>query len=441
MSHFRLARISLILAAIGLNAAPALLGMSSASAAEKAAAPAPEAPKPDTVRPEIYKLIDPAQIKDLMTAKNYTEVQSRLDQAEAMPNKTPYEDFVLNRMRVALGSSTNNNAMAMPALEAVINSGKLPSVDQVQFIQALGNMYYNAKDYPKAIVWFSRYQTESGDTKTVRPYILRAMFFNNDFANVKTEVEKDLAAAKAAGTRPAIELLQLQANVGAKTKDTALYLVAIEGLVTYYPTEAYWTDLLSRTQGKASYASQRFQLDMLRLQKTVLSKMAAEDYTDLAELALQAGFFVEAKKAVDAGFEAGELGTGPNAAKHKKLRDTANKGAADDAKTIASGEAAAAKSKDGVGLVNLGYAYVTMDQFDKGLELMEKGIAKGVLKNPEDAKLRLAYAYAMAGKKAEAVKALSAVQGADGRNDLARYWLIWLNRAETNAPAAAPAAK
>ncbi|WGG49287.1 hypothetical protein [Rugamonas sp. DEMB1] len=44
MSHFRLARISLILAAIGLNAAPALLGMSSASAAEKTAAPAAEAP-------------------------------------------------------------------------------------------------------------------------------------------------------------------------------------------------------------------------------------------------------------------------------------------------------------------------------------------------------------------------------------------------------------
>ena len=440
MSHFRLARISLILAAIGLNAAPALLGMSSASAAEKAAAPAPEAPKPDTVRPEIYKLVDPVQIKDLMTAKNYAEVQSRLDQAEAMANRTPYEDFVLNRMRVALGSVTNNNAITIPALEAVIASGKLPANEQAQFAQALGTIYYNAKDYPKAVTWFKRYQTESGDTKTVRPFILRAYFFSNDFATVKSEVETELAANKAAGTRPTIETLQLLANVGAKTKDTTLYLRAIEELATYYPTDAYWADLLARTQGKATFST-RFQLDVLRLQKLVMSKMGADDYVDMAELALQAGFFVEAKKAVDAGFETGELGTGPNAAKHKKLRDTANKGAADDAKTIASGEAAAAKSKDGVGLVNLGYAYVTMDQFDKGLELMEKGIAKGVLKNPDDAKLRLGYAYAMAGKKAEAIKTLSAVQGNDGRNDLARYWLIWLNRAETNAPAAAPAAK
>ena len=60
MTKFRLARISLILAALGLNAAPAILG-ASAHAAEKAA-PAPEAPK-DVVRPEMYKLIDPAQIK------------------------------------------------------------------------------------------------------------------------------------------------------------------------------------------------------------------------------------------------------------------------------------------------------------------------------------------------------------------------------------------
>ncbi|MDZ4279118.1 MAG: ABC transporter substrate-binding protein, partial [Dehalococcoidia bacterium] len=46
--------------------------------------------------------------------------------------------------------------------------------------------------------------------------------------------------------------------------------------------------------------------------------------------------------------------------------------AADDAKSIASGEASAMKSKDGTGLINLGYAFVTMDQFDKGLDLIQK---------------------------------------------------------------------
>ena len=108
------------------------------------------------------------------------------------------------------------------------------------------------------------------------------------------------------------------------------------------------------------------------------------------------------------------LGTGANAAKHKQLRDQANKGAADDAKNIASGEAGAAKAKDGAGLVNLGYAYVTMDQFDKGIPLMEQGIAKGIAKRPDDYKLRLGAAYAKAGRKAEAIKTLQTVKGDDG---------------------------
>jgi hypothetical protein len=424
MSQFRFARISLILAAIGLNAAPAMLGMTAVQAAEKAA-PAPEAPKPDTVRPEIFKLIDPAQIKDLMAAKNYTEVMNRIDQAAAMPNLTPFETFVLNQMRVQVGSASSNNALMLPALEAMIESGRLSPKDKTNFIEAMGNIYYTSKDFDKAIVWFTRYQTETGDAAKVRPQMLRAYFFKNDYATVKTEVLKDVAAAEKAGTAPSSDALALLGNVGIKSKDNALYLQAVEYLVKYYPTEAYWFDLLNRTRGKPNY-NQRFDLDVLRMKQVVVpGRMEADDYSDLAELALLGGFYTEAKNALDKGFAGGQMGTGADAAKHKKLRDQANKGAADDAKNIGSGEAAAAKSKDGVGLVNLGYAYVTMGQFDHGLELMNKGIAKGVLKNPEDAKLRLGYAYAMAGRKDEALKTLETVTGNDGRGDLARYWIMW----------------
>lgn len=430
MPQFRLARISLLLAAIGLNAVPALFG--AAHAQDKPAAAA-EAPK-DTVRPEIFKLVDPAQIKPLMDAKNYDEVKSRLTQADALPNKTPYEEFVLNRMRISVASATGDNATVTTALESVINSGKLSQAEQRDFIMALGNMYYNSKDYAKAITWFTRYQTETGDTK-VRPYIIRSYYFNNDFATAKTELQKDLDAAQKAGTAPKLEELQLLANTGAKTKDQATYLVAVENLVRYYPNDDYWMDLLSRTQGKSTYST-RFALDIYRLEKAAVSKMNPEDYTEMADLALLAGQPIEAKQVLDAGFANGTLGTGPNADKQKKLRAQADKQAADDQKNIGSGEASARKAKNGTGLVNLGYAYVTMGQHDKGIGLIQEGIAKGGLQNAEDAKLRLGYSYAMAGKKEDAIKTLETVTGADGRADLARYWIMWVNRP---AGGAAPA--
>lgn len=433
MSQFRIARLSMILAALGLNLAPAL--MTNVHAAGQAAAA--EAAKPaDSVRPELFKLIDPKAMKELMDAKNYTEVQSRIDQAAALPNLTAYESFVLNRLRVAVASATNNPQLAMTALEAVIESGRLSAAEKGDFIQALANYYYNAKDYPKAITWFKRYETETGDQVKVRPYIIRAYYFGNDFENAKTALMASLQNNQT-GKAPALEDLQLLANTGAKTKDKPTYLFAMEKLVQYYPSDDYWSDLLNRMQSKPTY-SNHLELDVLRLQKVAVKTMSGDEYYALAELAMLGAFSTEAKQALDAGFAAGVLGTGPKAADHKKLRERANKGAADDAKNIAAGDAAAMKSKEGTGLVNLGYAYVTMGDFDKGIDMIKKGIDKGGLKRPEDAKLRLGAAYALAGRKDQAITALEAVKGAEGQADLARYWTFWVNRPATSAaPAAA----
>ena len=431
MSQFRLARISLILAAIGLNAAPALMTSASAQKAAPAAAVAPAAPA-DTVRPELFKLLDPTAVKQLMADKNYTEVQSRITQAEAFPAKTPYETYVLDRMKVALGSSTGNEAMT---IEAVIASGRLPAQDQGEFTLALGNMHYNAKNYPKAIEVFKRYQKDSPTPAKATPALIRSYYLSNDFAGARDLLVPQIAANEKAGQPTSQEDLRLLASAAAKLKDNATYLSTMEKMVALYPSDDFWTDLLHRMQSKPGF-NRALDIDALRLGSVALKSMSADEYVELAELDLAAGFPTEAKKAVDAGYAAGVLGTGSNAAKHKALRDKATKGAADDARNIASGEAGAAKAKDGAGLVNLGYAYVTMGQFDKGLPLMEQGVAKGVAKRPEDYKLRLGEAYAMAGRKAEAIKTLQSVKGDDGATDLAKYWMLWVNRS-----AAAPAAK
>jgi tetratricopeptide (TPR) repeat protein len=434
MSSFRLARISLMLAAIGLNAVPVLM---SSAHAQKAPAPAatPAAPA-DTVRPELYKLLDPVAVKQLLADKNYAELQNRVTQADAFPAKTPYESYVLDRMKIALASATNNDALLTTSLEGAINSGKMPPADQAEFIQALGNSYYNSKNYPKAIEWFKRYQKDSTTPAKVTPALIRSYYLSNDFATAKSLLIPAIADTEKAGQAPSAEDLRLLASAASKVKDNAVYVSTLEKLVALYPSDDYWTDLLHRVPGKPGY-NQAHDIDILRLQMMALKQMSTEEYVELAELDLQAGFPTEAKKVVDAGYAAGVLGTGANATKHKQLRDRATTGAADDAKNIAGGEAGAAKAKDGVGLVNLGYAYVTMDQFDKGIPLMEQGIAKGINKRPDDYKLRLGIAYAKAGRKADALKTFESVKGDDGGADLARYWAMWVNRAPAGATAAA----
>ncbi len=61
----------------------------------------------------------------------------------------------------------------------------------------------------------------------------------------------------------------------------------------------------------------------------------------------------------------------------------------------------------------------------KAADLIEKGIAKGNLKRPDDAKLRLGLAQLMTpALKAKGTQTLRAIDAKDGTADVARLWLI-----------------
>ncbi len=434
MSHTRLVRASLLLAALCLNIAPAAFAQDKDA---KAGAPAPLAPS-EIVRPEMAKALDQKKFGELMAAKKYAELDEMLKAAEAIPNHSAEEDYIINRMRLAYSSTSGNTEATIGYLEKVIASGRLKKEDQPNFIEALGNYYYNKPDYPKAIETFKRHMKETGTTK-VRSSLTRAYYFANDLPNAKIELLALLDDLEKAGKQPDEKDLALLSNTAAKLKDIPTYIIAKEKLITINPTDDNWSDLLKRVLVKPNF-NQRLTLDLYRMEAMAVSKMEVEEYVEMIELDLQNGFPTEAKKMLDAGFANGVLGQGSDAPKHKQLRDKANKASADDIKNIAAGEASALKSKNGIGLVNLGYAYVTMDQFDKGIDLIKQGIAKGGLKDPIDATLRLGAAYAKAGKKEEALKIFSEIKGTDGSGDLAKYWTIWLNRPAPKAAAAAPAA-
>ena len=414
MFQFRLAHIGLIAAAIGLNAAPAMIGLSSVV----------HAAEPATVRPEIGKPLQAAQ--DLVKAQKYREALAKVHEAEAVGGKTPAEQFTIDRMRAVAAYGAGDNETAAKAFEAVIAAGRLPAGDQLKYVQTLGGLYYRIKDYPKAITWLSRYLKEGGDDPKIRGLLVQTYYLNNDLARASQELRADLQADDKAGRTPSEDQLQLLANLAARQNDKAGYANAMERLVAHYPKKEYWADLLNRVQSKPGYAD-RLTLDLYRLKLASGQLQSAAQYMEMSQLALQAGFPAEGKKIVDLGFQNNVLGAGPEAARHKRLRDLAAKNAAEDLKTMAQGEAEAGKNKDGIGLVNLGYAYVTVGQVEKGIELMEQGIRKDSLKRPEDAKLHLALAYLQADKKAKAIQTFKTVQGTDGTADLARLWVMQVN--------------
>ncbi len=256
--------------------------------------------------------------------------------------------------------------------------------------------------------------------------LIQAQYLSGDTAGVTKELMAEIQADEKAGKAPSEDRLKLLMNATARQPESSAYTFALERLVSYYPKKEYWAELIAGVQRKPGF-SDRFSLDIYRLMLATGGMRSANDYMEMTQLALQAGFAAEGKAAIEKGFAAGVLGTGTEAERQKRLRDLAVR-RADEARAEAPAkESEALAAKDGTALVVVGFNQALSGQAAKGVASIDKGIAKGGLKRPEDAKLRLGQAMVLAGDpKAAAV--LRAVVGADGTADLARMWIILAKR-------------
>ena len=385
----------------------------------------PAAHAQEKVRPEVGKPLQQAQ--DMLKAKRYKEALGKLKEADGVSGKTPNESYLIEftRANAALGAGENDTAAK--AFEAVISSGKAPAASQLSIIDTLVKLYANNKDYASALKWGNRYYKEGGTNPQIRTQMIQAYFQSGDFANSAKESLLDVQADEKAGRKPSEEKLQLLANSYLRQKNTTGYIATIEKLLNHYPKKSLWADVISRLQRKPGF-SDRLALDVYRMQLATGNLTATNDYMEMAQLALQAGFPGEAKKVVDEGYTSGALGKGADVDRQKRLRDLVEKRVADNQKVITAGgvdEATATAAKDGNALVNLGYNMFTSGQTAKGISLMEAGIKKGDLKRADDAKLRLGTALVQAGQKGKGTQVLKTVQVTDGTQDLANLWMIF----------------
>jgi tetratricopeptide (TPR) repeat protein len=314
---------------------------------------------------------------------------------------------------------------ALRALEAVINAGRLTPAEQQPMLQNMTAMAERGGDHAGAIRWAQRYFQAGGTSPAVRLNLIQALFSSGDLAATQKELLPLVQADEAAGRKPPLAQLQLLGNCQLKLNDDAGYLRTLERLVTHYPAAEYWADLVPRLQRKPGF-NDRLLLDSLRLMRHAGALEDADDFVELAQLALKAGQPGEAQAVVDEGFAKGVLGKGSSAASHQKLQATARKQAADDQAQFTASEAQARKAGDGAALVSLGQALVTANQVDKGLALMTDGLAKGVARQPQDARLRLGVALLTHGHRDQALPLLQGLQGNDGAADLGRLWLLHL---------------
>jgi hypothetical protein len=409
-----------VLVGLGFACAVALTAPLLLAVASPTAMAAEEEGK-QTVRPEIGKPLQAAQ--QLIKEHKFGEALAKLREADAVEKKTAYEESVLNTLRLIAAANAGEPGVAAKAYDALAGGGSLPAEQRLKFVEAIASAYFQTKDYGSAVTWANRYFAGGGTDMAVRTLVTNAYYLNNDFANAG-KMAQELIEQYEHGGQPAPEsVLQLLASCALKQNDKKGYAVALEKLVAAYPNANYWADLIHQTTAKAGFP-ERLSLDVFRLEAAVGTLSGVGSYMEFAELAIQAGLPAEAKAVVEKGYAAGVLGTGTEAERHGRLRDMAKRSTDADQKTLAAGEAEAAKAANGDPMVNNGLDYYGYGQMDKAVALIEQGIAKGNLKYPDDAKLHLGIVFLAAGQKAKAIDAWKSIKSNDAVADLARLWII-----------------
>jgi tetratricopeptide (TPR) repeat protein len=395
--------------------APATLAQTAAAPA--AAASAPAGP---TLRNEVRTPLLEAQT--LIGEKKYAPAKLKVQEAAGAANKTPYEDYITTRVLLSIANAEDDAPAANKLLERILaltaNETWLKQEDALHLMHAAGITHFRTKDYTQAAVWLERNIKAGGTDEAVRDARIRSYLLAGNLQRGAELLDEEIAQTDKAGKAPSQGYLEILAQARNSLKDTAGATRALERLVQLYPNKDHWRSLINRLWARSDLATQ-LQLDVFRLAFQLGTHEEATDFVEYVDFAQKAGFSAEALRVYDQGAAAGLMGTTDA---HKKLRAKLAQEVEQDRKTLAADTAAALKKPDGLALFNLGFNMVAMQQVDKGLELMEKGIAKGLAKRPADAKLRLAVAYTQAGQTEKAQQTFATVSGPEGLDDLVRYW-------------------
>jgi tetratricopeptide (TPR) repeat protein len=213
-----------------------------------------------------------------------------------------------------------------------------------------------------------------------------------------------------------------------KLNDQGCETRALERVVTYYPKPDYWYQLLFSLRQQTS-GNDANTLQTYRLMSEVDVLKNPDDYTEMAQLALEAGSPGEAQRILEKGIAKGVFTDQRAKQKNERLLESAKKAAATDQQALPRIAKEAEAARTGAKNVGLGLAYFGYGQYDKAAEELSKGVSKGGLRNEAEARLLLGIAQLKAGHKEDATKTFHAVKGDPSLERLANLWSLHAKQA------------
>ncbi len=373
-----------------------------------------------SVSKAVAKTLQAAQ--EATKKNNWKECLAKTREAEAVANKTPYDNFAVSELTGFCAIRVNDYATAARALEAGLESGFLAQDQVPSRVRALSQVNYQIKNYPKAIEFGNRAIKGGYADADLYTLVAQAYYIQGDYKMTKAFVGDWVEDTSKRGQKPREGALQLLLSSCIKLDDSACTTDALERLVDHYPKDEYWQNLMRsmfRTGG-----SDAVMLNIYRLAAEVNAMRRPEDYTEMAQLAIEQGLPGEAQSVLEKAFAAKIFTDQRDIDRNNRLLNSAKTQAAQDRASLASDDKTAAAAKTGEPDVRVGMAYLSYGQVPQALTAIQRGIGKGGLKNPAEAQLALGIAHLRSGNKAEAAKAFRAVKGDPTLERLGNLWAL-----------------
>ena len=388
-----------------LVAAVAALQFSSTALAEK-------------VSPAVAKTLQAAQ--NASKAKRWGECLSNLRTADGAAGKTAYDSFIINELTAFCALSSNDVATATAAMQTNLSSPF--AADKVaQRTRDLAKVHFNARNYAKTIE-IGRGAIKSGyadaDTFLV---VAQSYYQQNDYKNAREFTGSWIRDLEKRGQRPKENAIQIYVTSCMRLKDEACTAAGFEKLVTYYPDPAGWANLMQSLFATRNDAAA---FNAYRLATEVGAMRTGDDYTEMAQRAIEKGLPGEAQAALEAGFARKAFTEKRDVDRNTRLLATAKERAAADRAGLAKADKEAAAGKSADADLRVGQAYMSYGQYAAAVAAIQRGIAKGNASDPAEAQMVLGIAQLKAGNRSEATKAFRAVKGDADIQRVAKLWSL-----------------
>jgi hypothetical protein len=403
---FRAASAAALLATVSLTA----LSISAFAA---------DAPK---ITRDVGKNLQDAQKAD--QAKDYKTALEAIQKAQAVSDRTPYDDYMINQFLLQTDVGLNDMQGADTAAEALAAYPDIPDAQKsATYHNALG-LALNFKHYDKAMIYAKALQAmPTPPDARASQEIIEAYAYGGDVAGAAALAKKPVDAAVAAGQRPTQQDLNLLFQVQAMAKDEAGAEQTLLLRATSYNDPADWGRLIDTVLGTKGETD----LDIIYIGRLLFvcgAPVTPQDATIIGQTASHLTFFGDALNAQQHG-GTGFADPSARAAQDKK----------DMPKEIAAGQKQGGQYN--VKLAEALYSYGMYPEAEAAARLAQQ---KGGATDPTEAPMVIGMAQVAQNKYADAATTFATVtSGSPATPRIAALWAAFAKMKANPPPATATA--